>query len=260
MTQTAAPGAGHTGAARPGRTTAGPQVTLRRGSVTGALAVMFLVLLAGHLAGLWARFSRGWPADTPWISFLGFDNEANLPTWFSTILFVLAAVLLGVIARWRRREGDPFARHWTALALLFVFLSVDEACTVHERLNDVPALQQALSPSGALYYPWVAVYLVLAALLALGYARFLRALPRRTAAAFLVAGLLYAGGAVGLEMIGAAYDERYGRDNLGYAAVSTFEETLEMLGAILLIRTLLAYPAKASGGSPLRLQLGSDPE
>lgn len=242
------------------RAAGGGGVVLRPGAVTGALSLAVLALAAAHAAGLYARFAQGWPAETPWIAFFNFDTEANLPTWFSAGLLLAAAVLAGVIAAWRRRAGERFARHWAGLAVLFLFLSADEACSLHERLNDLPALQRSLSPSGALYYPWVAVYAALAGVLALAYVRFLASLPRRTAVSLALAGLLYAVGAVGLEMVGAAHDERFGRDNPGYAAVSTFEEALEMLGALLLIHALLAYPAKAAGGAPLRIRLGGDAE
>ena len=225
----------------------GSALELRAGPVTAVLFAVYLLLLLAHLAGLVARYRMGYPAATGWIALFNFDTEANLPTWFSSILFAAAALILALVARWKRSGGDRFARHWSSLAVLFLFLTVDEACSLHERLNDVAALQRALRPSGALYYPWVAVYLALLGVLGAAYLRFLRSLPRRTGVAFVLAALLYVGGAAGFEMLGAAQDERHGRDNLAYAGITTFEETLEMLGALVFIHALLAYPAKAEG-------------
>ena len=51
---------------------------------------------------------------------------------------------------------------WTRLALVFVYLSLDEALSFHERLNR--PVRDLLDTSGALYYAWVIPY----ALFALG--------------------------------------------------------------------------------------------
>jgi hypothetical protein len=244
--------------ARPAQSRTAETIRLRPGRVAGTLVSVMLLLLAAHVAGLVARFGLGHPADARWIAFFNFDTEGNLPTWFSSVLFLASAGLLAVIAAWKRAEDDAFARYWKALACVFLFLAVDEATSVHERLNDVGVLQRTLSPSGGLYYPWVAVYATLIVLAALFLGRFMKSLPRRTRTGFLVAAFLYLGGAVGLEMVGAAHDERFGRGDLGYASISTLEETLEMAGALVFIFALLAYPNRAGADGRLLVHIGQD--
>ena len=46
-----------------------------------------------------------------------------------------------------------------------------------------------------------------------------------------------------MELIGGNYAEIYGRDNLIYIALTTIEESLEMLGVIVFIWALLEYIA-----------------
>jgi hypothetical protein len=245
------------GRAAPPRKSPTPEsIRLRPASVTGALASVFLVLLTVHVAGLVARFWLGYPADARWIAFFDFDTEGNLPTWFSSILFIISAGLLAVLGAWKRAERDAFARHWKALAATFLFLALDEATSLHERLDDVGLLKRALSAGGGLYHPWVAVYAALVVLAAIFLFRFMGSLPRRTRTGFLVAAVLYVSGAVGMEMVGAAHDERSGREDLGYASIATFEETLEMAGALVFIFALLAYPDRAGADGRLLVRIG----
>ena len=58
---------------------------------------------------------------------------------------------------------------------------------------------------------------------------------------FLLAGGLYIGGALGMEMIGGYYTDFYGKNNLTYALITCLEEVLEMTGIVVFIHGLLDY-------------------
>jgi hypothetical protein len=66
-------------------------------------------------------------------------------------------------------------------------------------------------------------------------------LPAQTRRAFVLAGAIYIGGALGMEMIDGLYASLYGEKNLTYAFLTTIEETLEMLGIVVFLHTLLTY-------------------
>ena len=69
----------------------------------------------------------------------------------------------------------------------------------------------------------------------------LLSLPRRTGLMFALSGVIFVTGAVGVEMISAHYDRLLGRQNWSYTLCYTLEETFEMLGPALFIRTALRY-------------------
>ena len=87
----------------------------------------------------------------------------------------------------------------------------------------------ALKPFIELNMPLVGVF----ALLMLGY---LRALPARSRRGFVVAGLLYVGGAAGVEMIGAVLWSEGSLDTVAYILQTVVEEGLEMGSLVLFLR------------------------
>ncbi|MGY2128320.1 hypothetical protein [Blastococcus sp. SYSU DS0617] len=170
---------------------------------------------------------------------LNADGEGNVTTWFSTVLlFSIALVCLGVGMLLRARSA-PLRRYWLGLALVFGYLSVDELAWLHEEL--IPRMDGIVEAEGAFTFPWVVVAAPLVILFAVVYAGFLWKLPRRTAALFVLAGLLYVGGALGLEAVGGLF---YGDDlgaNVAYVLVTTVEECLEMIGAALFLYAVARY-------------------
>ena len=95
-------------------------------------AVVLLLLLANGLS-LWFEFGLGRPTVYGFVQEFDVDRENNVPTYFSALILLIAGCLAGLIALWQVAQGSVFARHWIALAPLFLFLSVDEAISLHER-------------------------------------------------------------------------------------------------------------------------------
>lgn len=170
------------------------------------------------------------------------NAEETVPTWFSVAILLLAAVLLAVIALAKRAEKDPDARYWFGLAAIFLYLSIDEGAVIHEILAD--ALHAAFNTSGYLTFAWQIVAVPLVMLVGLLYLRFVLRLPPRTRNLFILAGVLYVGGAVGVEAVSANQLSLDGDVSLPYLALGTVEELCEMWGVVVLIYALLYYIAQ----------------
>lgn len=170
------------------------------------------------------------------------NAEETIPTWYATLLLFTAAGLLFLIAALKKKKEQPYARHWLGLAVIFLYLSMDEGAVIHEIASDV--IEARFETSGYLTFPWVALFVPLVIVFALVYLRFLFHLPVKTRYLFTAAGLLYVGGAVGIEVISANV---YGESGITftYLAIATVEELCEMLGVVVFIYALLDYIAAA---------------
>jgi hypothetical protein len=169
---------------------------------------------------------------------------------------LLCSVLLAAIAAAKKRDSDPYTLHWSVLSIIFLFLSMDEVARIHETV--LPGLGVALAnfvgfaPEGFPYYSWVVPGAILVLVVLLAYLRFLARLPKKTLLLFLVAGVLFMGGALGVEVLDAReaflYETgaRNGEDITGAVRVWDLvlvlsEEGLEMLGVVVFIYALLSY-------------------
>lgn len=165
--------------------------------------------------------------------------ECNVPTYFSTVILLIAAFLLSIIAVFKKRRGDSYAFHWIILVIIFLYLSVDEASAIHELLSRTT--QKIFSRRWFPRYAWVICGGGLVIVFALSYCGFLLHLPAKSRLLFSIAGVLYVGGAIGMEVVEGHYTRLHGTKNLPYNIIVTIEETLEMAGIILFIHALLDY-------------------
>lgn len=182
------------------------------------------------------------------------DREQNAPTFFATVLLLLAAAVLAVIARAERRARRPYHRHWTVLAVLFTGLSFDEFVGLHEQLID--PIRSATDLPGPFEYGWVLPGMVFVAAVSIGFARFVIRLPPPYRALFVTSALVYVGGALGTELISGEVAVRWGEASARYVAVSTVQELLEMQGVVLFVYTLLRYLGEHWPGAGVRVAAG----
>jgi hypothetical protein len=161
-------------------------------------------------------------------------EEANITSWFSSVLLFIAALLVLLISRIKKWQMDVFARHWSMLAVLFFFLSLDETAGLHEMT--IQPLRNALGASGALYFTWVVLVIPLIVILGIVFLRFLMNLPVRTRLQFVIAGAVFFAGAVGFELLGGLFHDRG-----FYRILIATEETLENIGTGIFIVSLLSY-------------------
>ena len=143
--------------------------------------------------------------------------------------------------------------HWLGLTILFVLLALDEGMAIHEEIGTF--LEDYMDASGALYFLWVVPYGVATLILALVYVKFVWELPKDTRARFVVAGLIFLTGALGIEMLGAQEAELHGYYTVTYGVLYSLEEMLEMLGIILFIYALLSHLAKETERLSVVLEL-----
>ena len=199
--------------------------------------------LAVALAGTgFAILAVGFGHQSRFTQLFDLNAELRNAAYFASLMLLAAACLLGLIALGQARRGGAWRLHWTLLALGFVWLAFDEGAQIHEAFN--PALRGRFGLSGLGGVAWTVPALAVVAGLAAFYLPFLRALPRRYLLLFLGSGLVYLAGALGLEAVGGALRDHYGRMSWAYQAEIVAEETLEMLGVACFVHALLLYMAE----------------
>lgn len=211
-----------------------------RRALLAAAGVVSLFGLAAELVHQIAPSVR-----SPLLPMFSLSVEANFPTWYAAGLLASCGLALLLIAAGVRQSGAPFRRHWAFLGGLFLYMSLDEAVELHEHLGELVALEGQLH--GVLYFSWVVPAAAVVVLLGLAYLRFLKHLPATTRWRFVLAGALYVGGALVVELPLGWWAERAGRDNLVYGLIDWVEETCELFGATLFLASLLAYIGETYG-------------
>ena len=197
--------------------------------------------LALNLIGLAARALEkllGYD-NTVFVRFVDVSREANITSWFSSVLLLIGALLILLIARLKNLEKDTFARHWAFMAYVFFFLSLDEAARIHEAT--IEPLRTFLNTSGIFYYAWVIIAIPVLLILAIFYAKFVFSLPGKTRNQFIFAAVLFLSGALGLEMLGGFWFDVEVNGLYLSSILITFEELLENLGVVVFISALLTY-------------------
>lgn len=207
--------------------------------VTNHLVRITLGLAAISLASQAYLYYGGMPGAAPLVRLVNLTREGNIPTWWQTSALLGCAAGAFVIAMAQFRSGAPFRRHWAAVALAFTYMSLDEGAGIHELT--VRPLRETFGTTGLLYYPWVVLGAAVAAAAAIVSRRFLAALPQRTRRLLIAAAGVFLSGALGVEAVGGMYAELHDRASMGYAVLTTVEETLEMLGVVIAARALMEF-------------------
>lgn len=228
-------------------------------TITPARLTRWLSLAVGCLvlAGLAGQFSKrvlGHDQLLGFVRLFDLDGEGNIPAWYSSMTLLAAAGLLAIIARATRQARAPYALHWTALAVIFLGLSIDEAASIHELA--VKPLRAALGIRGVLLFAWVIPGGAVVGLVGLAYFRFVLRLPAEIRRLVVIAGGMYVGGALGLEMVGGYITEQWGGKSLAYLAEVVVEETMEMAGIVVFIHALLSYIGRHVGQVQVRVDTG----
>lgn len=180
------------------------------------------------------------------------NGEEAIPTWYESSLLLAAALILAVIAAIGVRLGQRYRWHWAGLALVFLALSIDEAADLH---GSVPfKLSDSFSLGGPLTYPWVIPGIAFTLLAGLLYRRFLLDLRAAMKRRLLLAGSLFVGGAVAMEVIEAIYASSI-EATAPYLFMVAVEEALEMTGVIVFISALLAHAGSLAGEIDISITL-----
>jgi hypothetical protein len=224
--------------------TAGQPICLELNTLLFArvlLALAILLVVIGTIANLLIYQV----ADSPDSNFAKvvrrFDlgHEPSLPAWFSSMVLLMNGAMLILIGWAERLREKKFARHWIALGIIFIGLSIDESVMFHEMLDKL--IRIVLATDGGLQLPWVVLGFAFALVVFLAYAAFLISLPKRFAGLFIISGGLFVGGAVGMELVSGYAIALHGVSSAYHTFAQTVEESLEMAGSILFFYSLGEY-------------------
>lgn len=210
--------------ARQGRTGPPMDIELSKSTLQRPFFILLgLVVFAGVAVEVLGSVYE-WSTQSGILPLFSLSYEGNVPTFYSAGILSLAAVLLAFSAVTARKKGDGFVPQWWILSLGFFYIAIDEVFSIHESAGGL------LKLSGVLYFSWVVPAAVVVLGIGLSYIRFLQHLPKRTALRFLIAGTIYVGGAVLMELPLGYWTEKHGSHNLTYGLIDAVEETLEMVG------------------------------
>lgn len=174
------------------------------------------------------------------------NEEKNVPAIYSSLILLFSGVILYAISLHKKSPKDKYYRHWLCLSIIFFYLALDEAVSIHENLE----AQFLLDKDHILYDDsWVIVLSVLVAIFVLSYSKFLQHLPRVSRKMFVLSGFIYIFGCMGMEVVGSFTQEFYGKASMVHAMATTIEEFLEMSGIVLFIHSLLSYLASLTSES-----------
>lgn len=214
--------------------------------VTASTAVpIVLALIALGLGAAHVAF-RVLDRLSPDVEFFGIlrglfdlDYESNIPSWYSTALWV-AAVVLAIRLGWHIRQERVY---WYAIAAVSALLSLDESASLHERLEVAFGSVVTEELPGQLHFihPWTIAAGLVALLVGLFLLRFVLRLPRHAMIAIILGGAAFVTGSLVAENVtGAVRNHDIPSTFEGiYLVLTLVEELLEMFGVILFIHALL---------------------
>jgi hypothetical protein len=223
------------------------QIPLTPGAVTQfLLRVVGCLVVLSSLSHITQHFFRDSRLAKYFLTVFSLDKEANIPTFYSFLALLFSSILLGAIAHAKNLDSSPYKQHWKILSFIFLYLSLDEAGQLHEKL--IPPLRSLLNATGFLFYTWVVPFGFLVVIFLLSYSKFLFHLPVSTKKLFVAATALYIGGAMGMELVGGYIFTLKVLPPISYAISTTLEESLEMLGIVVFIHALISYIKTYVGG------------
>ena len=255
-------------------------------AVTGVF--LFLVNLAMNVYGHYYDGDQIWPVSRQF----DFSEEGNFANWYQSMTLLFCSVLLLANAAVVNR-GAPFRKHWIGLSVVFLLVSIDEAAQVHETtvspllallkphreeaksegksdpksaakpeaktpVKSAPAGADAPAPNaeseGSSKILWISLYAAIFAVLVLIYLKFFFRLAFNVQVFFVLAAVLYIGGAVGMEFVYKHLTLTHSESSLICQFTSACGELGEMLGVAAFVYALTANMAQ--NGSVLEVSCG----
>jgi hypothetical protein len=173
------------------------------------------------------------------------DNDLNVWAWASTLLLALLALASAVTAAVRKIAGLSWGSE-VVFATVAGYLSLDESAALHERLG---SLGERLGATWT--YAWVAVGLPIAIVVGLALLWVGRRIDATTRRRLILAGVLYLGGALGVEMVGGVLYEtaELSWTSVPYILTASLEEALEAGGVLVALWAILSRVQIRVGGS-----------
>lgn len=207
-------------------------------------------LTIANIIGMIARYGFG-VTSSYLIQLFNVDNEHNIPSLYSSLQLLSCGAILFIIAYATKLRSGKDYWFWIGLGCLFMFLGIDEAIEIHERV--ALFVRGTLNTSGVFYFAWIIPYGLLVIGVAAAYIPFLLRLPPSTKKLMIISGIIYVAGALGMEAAGSYYHTVTNGKGLYFAILTAIEEPMEMLGIALFLFTLLHYVNRSLGGISLTI-------
>jgi hypothetical protein len=201
-----------------------------------------LFLLAAHCGVMVAKHGY----DHPYVGGLGpmfnMGNEMNVPTLASTLVLVTCGAMLAYTAA--VAVGTPWDRRsWALLAFIFIFLGFDENISIHEGL--ISPVNNMINADWVPAFAWVLPYGLAVIVLGVVMLPWFLKLDRPTQIRFVIAGVVYVGGALGVEILESvnftSSDETLAavKASLSNDILVTTQESMEFGGAAFFLWALV---------------------
>jgi hypothetical protein len=236
------------------------KIVFASSTITRILSGTAVLLVIASFTGQLIVHFTGHPTVFGFVPLFNVDNEANFPTFFSTLLLLIAAALLAVISLLEKNRESAQVSHWRILSILFFMMAIDEYVSLHERMGAPIKSLLGANHFGIFYYAWVIPGMLIVLIFGLYFLKFWLSLPKETRLIFLIAATMYIAGSIGMELIGGSYVSVNGVDTIMYSFLTTIEESLEMAGIILFIRGLMKYINENFGEISFSLETGQGGE
>ncbi|MDN3688861.1 hypothetical protein [Cyclobacterium jeungdonense] len=215
--------------------------------ITCLLLKLIGALFIANLISIYLKWELGYITALGFVPLFDFDQEYNLPTFYSTLALLYCAVLLWYISVENKNKNIAHSHYWKLLSLLFLVLSFDEMSSFHNQFSRLTKLVfhnitsiangEIISQSRF----WILTYFPILLIVGVYFIPFFLKIPKKTRKSFVIAGTVFIGGAVGVELLGDWYIIFWSEADIYYALLFTLEELFEMIGVLLFIRALVTY-------------------
>lgn len=209
--------------------------------IAALLAILAVALALLHIIGLGLDAKYDNRITELLVEKFSLEGEGNIPAFFSASLLLFTSVLFLIIGWAKKNSTTPvYANYWLGLGVVFLFLSLDEAAQIHEKL-DTDLIWGAYESTGLLAWPWVIIYGGLALLFAASYFKFWMQLPWGFKPHYMAAAVIYVGSALGFEMLEALEYTTHGGYTFTYVVLTSVEEMFEMGAIVYVIYTNMRF-------------------
>lgn len=168
------------------------------------------------------------------------DHEANLPTWFSSMLWAIAAVVAYQCSQLAQVKFEK--RLWAVMAFILLILSIDEVAMMHEHIFGSMiggVIRQYAGHSDWIKWPIIASPFILIVVVWFGYGLRRCLGGSKRCAAYFIAGIIVLIAAACVAETAHYYIDESSLRLLEFEVV--IEEAGEMIATFLMICGLLAH-------------------
>lgn len=215
--------------------------TISPGKITRFLltviGILFVLSLLGQIA---VNFLPDFPTRDLFKQMFDVNREQNFPTLYSSLALLFSSILFAMIGIVKTQNQDYYRWYWKGLSFIFLYLSLDELLSFHERFN------KPISNSGVfhfIYFTWVIPAFFAVVMFLFIFYKFFLHLPRYMKRSFLIALFLFLTGIFLIETVSGYYmhGNLLKKQTIIYSLMTIVEESFEMLGVVVLIHALITY-------------------